>query len=486
MEESRKVMNIEEVDKILALEEVPPSKGLAYFMWAVILFFWIYGGAMIAISIASVWDIITTIFSGISETLLKYSPIIIGGLAVLFLLMLVSAILYLKILHKIARELLHVFYIGLGLILLLLGGAVVVIGGSDALVGGVILLVIGLGVLLLYAVFRQRIDLAGRMIEVSAKAVNDEKGAILAVIIKAIVVFWTSITWAITLYTGIAYTYLATLGMSESTQNAILAVVSIVLLFLGIWSLYYLDLFFNAVIVRIIHDWYRSPQVDVASLKKGLAKAFEVSGSLAKFAIVYATLYLLIQMARSYAAKGKGAGRIAAAIVARILDITEDVIRFLGFYAVPAIVIRKAGFKDAFKDSIHKLRDLFIETLAGSFAFGLVTGFIAFLSASLIGGLGFLLGYLVFSPLFNLTNYALIIGVASGVAFFIIAMIPIGFATTAVSIAWKTMLYEYGLDIEFAMKGIYLPSRLPEDLKAKFSEILAQKGISVPTPAATA
>ncbi|MEX0567699.1 MAG: hypothetical protein Q6363_000875, partial [Candidatus Njordarchaeota archaeon] len=280
-----------------------------------------------------------------------------------------------------------------------------------------------------------------------------------------------------------------TLSVFQDSQylGIIVAVTFIVIFFLGLWANLFLDTFFSAAIVRIVHDWYRSPEVDVASFKKGIKEAWEVAGNLAKYALVFALLSLLIQMAKSYAKKGRGAGAIAAKFVAWILQLTEDVLKFLGFYMIPAMVIRKTGFRKSLEDSIHKLRDLFIETLAGMFGFEIVLGIIAFIVSTIFGVLGYFVGIYVFSPLFGIpTGAEFVAGIISAFAFFFLSLIPIGIATSAVSVSWKTILYEYGLDIEYAMQGTFLPARLPGDVREMFRETLEKKGVTIPEAGAPA
>lgn len=470
-------MPIEEVDKILEIGETP-SKSLSYVVLIFMLLFWVSGGYIIGTILwgvrAEMAEIVSTVFDIILQT--KIIMFLVIGFAVMIL----GAFLYLYLIYKLARELLMAFFLLMGIGALLVGILIIYLGGqyTGTLIMGVIFTGLGLFVLIMFAIFRRRISLAGRMIELSAKAVIDEKGILSIIIIKSIIVAWTTITWIISLAIW-PYSIYALLYPNEHAA-LIAAIFGIFLFFMGLWVLTFLDTFFSAAIVRIVHDWYRSPEVDVASLKKGIKKAWEVSGAIAKYALVFALLSFLIHMAKSYARKGRGAGAIAAKIVLWVLKITEDILKFLGFYMIPAMVIRKAGFRKALEDSVHKLRDLFIETLAGSFAFGFIIGFISFLVASAFGVMGYFIGYYVFSPMFT-TLTAFSVGIITGIAFFILGLIPVGLVSSAVSVAWKTVLYEYGLDIEFGMKGVFLPMRLPEDVKEEFARMLSEKGVVVPS-----
>ena len=354
---------------------------------------------------------------------------------------------------------------------------------SGATVAGAIALAIGVGVFVFFLIFRKRISLTGRMIELAAKSVIDEKGLLLLVLLKTILIAITGIMWlAATIFTAwTLYNFLYPSGYATATA----VIAGIFLMFMGFWVLEFLSFFFNAAMVRVVHDWYRSPEVDVASVRKGIGKAWEVSGSLAKYALIFAILSFIIYLARSYSRRGRGRGAIAARIVAWVTGFTHDVLKFLGFYMIPAMVIRKAGFKTAFRDSVNKLRDLFIETIAGMFGFEIVLGFLAFITAGSMGIIGYFIGYYVFSPIVGINMDPTTVGLISGIGLFVLSLIPIGLATSAVSVAWKTILYEYGLDVEFASRGIALPSRLPEDIKMKFAEVLEERRVPV-SPVATA
>ncbi len=472
-------MSIEEVDKILEIGE-EPSKTLSYIVMSIMLFFWASGIYVIYILVSAtgkeVWKYLKTVADLLSETsVLMY-------ISIAFILMIVAAFLYLFLVYKLGKELLMAFFALLGIGAIVLGGLMIYLLGeySDAVYSGIIAIAIGLIVLILFMIFRRRIALAGRMIELSAKAVIDEKGILSIIIVKALIITWTTIAWILSLSYWSYDIY--KLNPFGGSTILVIGVSVLIMFFMGLWVLTFLDAFFNAAIVRIVHDWYRSPEKDVASFGKGIKKAWGVSGAIAKYAFFFASLSFLIHLARSYARRGRGAGATAARIVTWVLGITEDLLKFFGFYMIPAMVIRKAGFKKALSDSVHKLRDLFVETLAGSFAFGFVIGFIAFLVASTFGIIGYFVGVYVFSSMVTIGLSKSTIGLVTAVAFFILGLIPVGLVSSAISVSWKTILYEYGLDIEFGMKGVFLPARLPPDVKEVFAQLLAEKGVTVPTP----
>jgi len=373
-------MSIDEVDEILALKEELPSKASAYIVLGFTILFWVTGGFFIAMFLQGAAPAMAGVVQSLAGLVLRWDVMLI--IIIVFIVMLFAAFLYLYLVYKFAREILMGLYLLLGLGLLGLGGLLAYIN-PDAMIVGIIFAICGFVVLVLFLIFKERISLAGRMIELSAKAVWDEKGTMSLIVVKALLIAWTVVTWVISLVFWTFTTYAMLEGFEY--QGVVALVVGLILFFAGLWSLTFLDTFFNAAIVRIIHDWYRSPEVDVASVKKGLKKAWEVSGSLAKYAFIFALLSFIIHLARSYSRRGRGRGAIAARIVAWVTGFTQDVLKFLGFYMIPAMVIRRVGFKTAFRDSIHKLRDLFVETLAGMYGFEIVLGFLAFITAGSMG-----------------------------------------------------------------------------------------------------
>jgi len=469
-------MSIEEVDRILQLQEAP-SKAAAYIVLIATIYLWAMGYGFLAYMIGTAWGDLSSTLGGLAGTLVNYLPMIAAIVVGVFIIMLIASLIYLKLIEALAREFLIAFYILLGIFLLGVGGFFLYTGQQ---VMGAIFIFLGILELILFFIFKRRIELTGRLIEVAGKAVYEEKGAISAVVIKSILVGLTFIAFIMTELATIVWID-NFLGNYEYA-GLIMAIWVLINAILGMWSIVFIDTFFTAVVVRITHDWYRSPHVDVASFSKGLKMAWEVAGPLAKYALVMSLLYALVHAARRQAARGRAG--LSLRIVAWILGVSAEVLRYLGFYVIPAIVIRKAGFISAFRDSISKLRDLFIETIAGAYAFGKVLGMIAFITALLMGGVGYIIGVAIFIPLLAIPlEYTMTIGIVAGLAFALLALIPLGFVTSAVSAAWKTILYEYGLDIEFALRGTILPSRLPEDVKSMFNEMLAQKGVQIPAPA---
>ncbi|MCR8489024.1 MAG: choline transporter-like family protein [Crenarchaeota archaeon] len=471
----KKMMSIEEVDEVLSLQE-KTSKKLAYVVLVAIGYFWAVGFGLPIMLYQPGLSYLLSLLSSILGGLAGYMPIIVTAIAIVFLLMFAAAIIFLKLIAKFAKEFLMAVHIMGSMFILIFGLMSFAAPYAEVWVIGA--LYIGLGVLALISSImqRRRIILVGRLIEVSGRAVYDEKGTILAVLVKSLLIFLTSIAFIITEVLTVFFAIEVFQGY-EYGSYIVVAIANITAIFYS-WAITFIDVFFSAVIVRIIHDWYRSPELDVASFSKGLSKAWEVSGTIAKYSLLMAILYFVVRRARREAQDRKIG--FAAKSVALAAGISVAMLEFLGFYLIPAAVIRRAGFKKSLKDSIDKLRGLFIETLIGMYGFGFTLAMCAFIAALLMGGIGWIIGVAIFTPLLGLTEETIRVGIITGVAFLLLTPIPIAFATSAVSVAFKTIMYEYGLDIEFAIRGMYLPSRLPEDVRKIFNETLARKGLQIP------
>jgi len=320
--------------------------------------------------------------------------------------------------------------------------------------------------------------------ELSSSVVLREKGTILSTLLSIVINFYTLITMSFTNLFIADYVLMITRNTEYGYYTWI------ILEFFGLWTITFIATFFNAIIVGITHDWYRSPNVDVASFGRGLKRASKVQDGLAIYAFIVSVLKILVEIAKSQAKSQKergGAGAVLAALamlIAYILDIALELFRFFSFFIVPAMVIRETHFKDGFRESLSKLRDLFIEVIASEIGFGKVAGFFAFMYLMLLGGIGYVIGAYVVTPIF-LIQYnvpAMTVGIVSAAIFFLVGLIPASMIFGTLSVVFNTLLYEYGVDLEFARRGEFLPRNMPSDVEKEFVEILKGRGISIPLP----
>lgn len=449
--------SIEEVNSALEFKEHPPSKGLGIVLWAITFFFW-----------ASAVFVLLSLFRGTISIPIDFlgvflSPMVLSMILVLVIVSFVGGFLLLKLIHKAAKEVTLAVFSGIPLFLII-GGVI----GYILIRSLFLLIFIGIGVvgLILFFIFKDKLEIVGRTLELSAESIVTEPGQLLATFLAAFFGFLTFVGWGLTMT-------MIWVWVAPIIDTRILGVIEAVLFFLGIWTMMFQKYFWDAVIVGITHNWYRSPNVDVASFNQGMDRALKTMGGVASFAFVMSIFRALIAAARRR-------GGIAASIVATILRIGEAVIKFIGFFALPAIVIRKTGFKKGFMDSVEKLQDFFVEVLATSFGFSLVLGVFGLIVSIFYGGIGFFIGTYFFYPMITTNLSSFIVGIVSAVGFWIVGLFPTFLIFSTLTTTFKTILYEFGIDLEFADKGQSLPKRLPSDIKAQFTEKIEEQGKALP------
>ena len=399
----------------------------------------------------------------------KNFQLVVAFFALVFITAVVGSFILLYLIRKAAKIMLYFILLLIPISLIALGMYLVTI---QPVVGAAILIP-GFIFLVLFFYFRRRIALAGRAMQLSAQALLDEKETIFATFFSAL---FAMITFFFLTLTSV---YVADI-VFKSTNNRNYAIASaFIVFFLGSWSTAFVSYLMEGAIAGIVHDWYRSPQVDVATFGRGLRRALKVQGGIAIYALLMVTLRFIVEYLRSQARRGKS---IVTAAAAAIAEIARGIIQFITIYAIPAMVIRQTGFKNGVKDSWSKLKDLFIETIAANFGFGFVTAIFTILMIFFYGGIGYYIGIFVLHPIVTTTIGPIpqnAVGIISAIGFLVIGLIPTILIFHTLGIAFTTILYEFGLDIEFARKGIVLPKRLPEDIEKEFREILAQRGVNI-------
>ena len=458
-------LSIEEVDAKIRIGK-PSSSLPAYIAWVVTGAYWVIGTCWMIMTIRGHSELVAVVLSAIAmlaPTLLANMPLIVSYITMLFGVIFVSSFILILLIRKLARIVL-IIVVFLSIIFNLAVGVIIMIFAN--VFAGAFMLIVGIIMLVLTIKYFSRVKFTGRLMEMSAAVLLREKGTISATVISMIINTYTLISM---IFTSIFVGDMTYKLVGNIDYAGIAVLISI---FLGLWSVAFVSTFFNGVIVGITHDWYRSPQVDVASFNRGLKRALRVQGGLAIYAFIMSILRMLVEYAKSK----KG---VAASIVTAILGITEEVIRFLTFYMVPAMVIREVGFKDGFKDSVHKLRDLFIETIISQIGFGKVALIFTVLYLTLLGSFGYIIGAYVMTPIFlaryNISAFA--VGVMSGVIYIIVGLVPASVIFGTLTVVFNAMLYEFGIDLEFAKRGETLPKRMPKDVEQEFIKVLEERGI---------
>ncbi|MHA1581180.1 MAG: glycerophosphoryl diester phosphodiesterase membrane domain-containing protein [Candidatus Baldrarchaeia archaeon] len=375
-------------------------------------------------------------------------------------------IFILKLIAKIGKEVTTVLFYSGPVVLLF-------IGALSFLIGVFILAIVfvALGALFLFLVFRwkDRIRLAGSLIELSAKAVSDEPEIIGVSMIFSIFAFISAIA-------GIAGTiwiyYVSSSYFDSQTIGGILAFLYDLVY---AWVVYAAMYFSNGIIVAIVDDWYKSPSKDQAWLAKGTKRVLKSVNPIIKLGFVMALLDTVARYARNIRMEQakKNPVLIVALIFFKIASaLAYGLAQFVTFFALPAMIIEGKGFKDSVKRSWDLIKKHFVDIIIYASGVGGVYMFFIFIMILLYGVSGYLVGMFILVPILGISEDLMVVaGILTAVGFLIFGFIPAYVMVRPLQVAYKTLLYEYALDREH---GFALPSRIPEEIKEEFEAIIAK------------
>ena len=201
---------------------------------------------------------------------------------------------------------------------------------------------------------------------------------------------------------------------------------------------YFVIIFFNSALVFAAHERLAGGDPNIRS---GLSGASQSIATIFVWAIVAATVGLILNILSSQARQRGGMMGMISHIIISMLGAAWTLITF---FVVPLIVIERRSFGDAFKTSLSMLRRTWGEQIVANFGLG-IAAFLAFLVAAGITALLFF----VLSPLGGFGAFiAIVIGVV------LIAGVALVFAT--LDGIYKAALYNYAVD------GM-VPSLFPDD-----------------------
>nr|MDO8043408.1 glycerophosphoryl diester phosphodiesterase membrane domain-containing protein [Candidatus Baldrarchaeota archaeon] len=399
-------------------------------------------------------------------TIVSYSKLIATPILSLILITIGLMIFILKLIAKIGKEVTTVLFYSGPVILLF-------IGALSFLIGVFILAIVfvALGALFLFLVFRwkDRIRLAGSLIELSAKAVSDEPEIIGVSMIFSIFAFISAII-------GIAGTiwiyYVSSSYFDSETIGGILAFLYDLVY---AWVVYAAMYFSNGIIVAIVDDWYRSPSKDQAWLAKGTKRVLKSVNPIIKLGFVMALLDTVARYARNIRMEQakKNPVLIVALIFFKIASaLAYGLAQFVTFFALPAMIIEGKGFKDSIKRSWDLIKKHFIDVIIYASGVGVVYMFFIFIMILLYGVSGYLVGMFILVPILGISEDLMVVaGILTAIGFLVFGFIPAYVMVRPLQVAYKTLLYEYALDREH---GFALPSRIPEEIKEEFEAIIAK------------
>ena len=197
-------------------------------------------------------------------------------------------------------------------------------------------------------------------------------------------------------------------------------------------------IFFNSALVFAAHERLAGGDPNIRS---GLSGASRSIATIFMWAMVAATVGLILNILSSLARQRGGIPGLIAQIIVSLLGAAWALITF---FIVPLIVIERRSLGDAFKSSLSMLRRTWGEQIVANFGLG-IAGFLFFLAAAGITALLFF----VLSPL---GGFGVFIAIVTGTV--LIAGVALVFAT--LSGIYKAALYNYAVDGE-------VPSLFPDD-----------------------
>jgi len=310
--------------------------------------------------------------------------------------------------------------------------------------------------------------LAGRIFELSAKAVATEKEALVPSLLFGL---FSLLNVVMAAASGFLVSELL-----APMQNAIVMGVAVFLVELGYaWLLFSLMYLADGTIIGIIDDWYRNPTADKANLKKGFARVSRVAGPVILFGFVMALLSTLARTAKKRAASTRRGGNplevVGALFLWLVTALAYGLVQFITYFTLPAMVVDGKGFKDSIKRSYSLVWRQWVDVVIAYLGIESTYGFFMVAMLALYGTAGAAAGWLLIAPALVTTVAPIFVSVLTAFAFILFGFIPAYFLFRPVKAAYNTILYEFAKDMEAGGK---LPSRMPPDLKQQFQVTIAQ------------
>lgn len=445
-----------------------PSSRLVIVMGVLTVFlygFGVYGVLMFFVFHPELLSIGAWFFGFVSNLISRNLSVITLLLLGLIGITIVSVPLIIRAMARFGRKVMvlaifapAVFIIAMGLITMVVGFVAMPVMGVLGLV------MTGVGGLLLLWLFRQkkRVELAGEIFELSARAVATEMGTLVPSI-----AFGLFSIFNVAMAAGGGFMLLELLARANGWIQGI----AVFLMELGYaWLLFSTMYLADGTIIGIVNDWYRNPTEDRASLGKGFAAARRMIGPILQFAFVMALLSTVARTARNKAETSSGPSGIAAAILALVSAIAQGIVQFITYFALPAMVIEGTGFRDSVKSSYSLVWRRWIDVVLAYMGIdGTYTLFMIAMLA-IYGASGGVAGWLLIAPAMATSISPIFVSLFSVFAFILFGFIPAYVLFRPIKVAYNTILYDYAKDEE---SGNQLPSRMTVDLRQHFQGMIA-------------
>lgn len=218
------------------------------------------------------------------------------------------------------------------------------------------------------------------------------------------------------------------IGSFDRLETGAFSGLDLLMVFLFYVASYFVIIFFNAALVFAAHERLEGGDPNIRS---GLAGASSRIITIFFWAVIAATVGLILQILSSQARERGGIIGIIGQIVVALIGAAWSLITF---FVVPLIVIEHRGLFDSFRTSLSLLRRTWGEQVVGNFGLGLIQFGATLLALLVAAVLGFALSFL--------GTPGIILAVVIGVV--LVVGVSLLFAT--LSGIYKAALYNYAAD----------------------------------------
>ncbi len=218
------------------------------------------------------------------------------------------------------------------------------------------------------------------------------------------------------------------IGSFDRLETGAFSGLDLLMVFLFYVASYFVIIFFNAALVFAAHERLEGGDPNIRS---GLAGASSRIITIFFWAVIAATVGLILQILSSQARERGGIIGIIGQIVVALIGAAWSLITF---FVVPLIVIEHRGLFDSFRTSLSLLRRTWGEQVVGNFGLGLIQFGATLLALLIAAVLGFALSFL--------GTPGIILAVVIGVV--LVVGVSLLFAT--LSGIYKAALYNYAAD----------------------------------------
>ncbi len=218
------------------------------------------------------------------------------------------------------------------------------------------------------------------------------------------------------------------IGSFERLETGAFSALDLVAVFGYYVFSYFVIIFFNAALVFAAHERLEGGDPNIRS---GLAGASSRIITIFFWAVIAATVGLILQILSSQARERGGIIGIIGQIVVAIIGAAWSLITF---FVVPLIVIEHRGLFDSFKTSLSMLRRTWGEQVVGNFGLGLIQFGATILAVLIAVVLGFVLSLLGTA------------GIVLAVVIGIVLVVGVSLVFATLSGIYKAALYNYAAD----------------------------------------